>query len=307
MIAQDTSLAMAQIAGIDVAKDWLDVFVDGRVERVANREADLGRLAGRLRAAGVLAVGLEPTGGYERLAVEVLRKAGLQPLMVDCWRLRQFAKSRGTRTKTDPIDARQIAEFVAAGLARPFPRPGQAQKALTAWSREVFRAETDLRRALARLKVCATPEIEELLRAEIAVLKQTVKRAEKAIKEIIAADEELARKAQRLNSMPGVGPKTIRVVLAEMPELGQIDPKSAAALAGLAAYQRQSGKRKAKGVVEGGRSALKRAAYLSRTTRRLYPQRHGRSPGMTCSWIGKNPRISAAMSGERTGAMPILV
>jgi transposase len=263
MIAQQTPLAMTQIAGIDVAKDWLDVFVDGRVERIPNQAADIRRLAKKLLADGLLTAGLEPTGGYERLAVDILREAGLQPMMVDCWRLRQFAKSRGTRTKTDPIDARLIAEYVASGLARTFPRPSQAQKALIAWTREVARAEADLRRAQARFKACAAPEIGELLKAEIAILKQTVKRAQAAIKQIIAADQDFARKAQRLNSMPGVGPKTIRVLLAEMPELGSVEPKTASALAGLAAYQRQSGKRKARGSIEGGRSAAKRAAYLA--------------------------------------------
>ena len=77
-------------------------------------------------------VGLEPTGGYERLAVAILRSAGLDVRMVDSWRLRQFAKARGTRAKTDQIDARMIRTFVMREQTRPFSEPSQAQTRLTA-------------------------------------------------------------------------------------------------------------------------------------------------------------------------------
>jgi len=270
MIAKDAPLARAQVAGIDVAKDWLDVFFAGRVERIANRTADIVRLARRLLKAGVMVVGLEPTGGFERLAAELLYAAGLDVRMVDSWRLRQFAKSRGTRTKTDPIDARMIAEFVLAGLSRAFPRPSARQAALACWAREASRADADLLRLKARVKSCALAEIGRLLQLQIQALKQTIVEAEQAIARIIAADEDFARKARRLGSIPGVGAKTIRVLLAEMPELGAIEPKSAAGLAGLAPYQRQSGKRRARGAVEGGRAAVKRAAYLAACAMRLH-------------------------------------
>ena len=270
MMTQSGSLAGPDIAGIDVAKDWLDVSVAGQVERVANRSAEIGRLGRRLVKAGVITVGLEPTGGYERLAVERLSEAGLDVRMVDSWRLRQFAKSRGTRTKTDPLDARMIADFLFREPARPFPRPSPAQKALVAWSREIARAEGDQGRLQARRLACPLAEIAELMKAEAAVLKQTIAHAEAAIANLIATDPDFARKAERLGSMRGVGPKTIRVLLAEMPELGTLEAKSAAALAGLAAYQRQSGKAKPRGSIEAGRAALKRAAYLAACAMRLH-------------------------------------
>lgn len=263
MMTRSASVAGADIAGIDAAKDWLDVSVTGKVERIANKVSDIVRLGRRLSKAGVRLVGLEPTGGYERLAVETLLEAGLDVRMVDSWRLRQFAKSRGTRTKTDALDARMIADFLAREDTRPFPRPTEAQRQLTCWVREVTRAEADLRRLQTRMVACPLTDIVDLLKAEAAQLKATIARCEMAIEQIIAADAEFARKAARLDSIPGVGPKTIRVMLAEMPELGRLEDKFAAALAGLAPYQRQSGKRRAKGAVEGGRAALKRAAFLA--------------------------------------------
>ena len=251
------------IAGIDVAKDWLDVAVNGQVQRVDNAPPALRRLAARLRKAGVGTVGMEPTGGYERTALAILRGAGLTVLQVDSWRLRQFAKSRGTRTKTDPIDARLIADFLAREPARPFPEWGETQTRLTAWVREVGRAEADIRRLQNRRTGCQEPAIRTRLDAEIAALKDTVRAGEQAIAALLAEQSELAAKADRLETIPGVGTKTVRVLLAELPELGTLTSRSAAALAGLAPYHRHSGKRKPPGHIEGGRAAITRAAYLA--------------------------------------------
>ena len=255
---------MTQTAvGIDVAKNWLDVALGERVKRIDNAPSALRALADELLAQGVRVVGLEPTGGYERLAVSILRSAGLDVRMVDSWRLRQFAKGRGTRAKTDQIDARMIALFVKREETRPFPEPSQAQTRLSAWVREITRAEADIRRLQNRRTAAILDPIVARLDAEIAVLKQTVAEAERAIDAIIAEDAELATKARLIASVPGVGPKTTRVVLAELPELGHLTAQSIAALCGLAPYQRRSGKTNRPARIEGGRAALKRAAFLA--------------------------------------------
>lgn len=255
---------MTQTAvGIDIAKDWLDVALGERVKRIDNTPSALHALADELVGQGMMVVGMEPTGGYERLAVAILRSAGLDVRMVDSWRLRQFAKGHGTRAKTDPIDARMIRLFVTREETRPFPEPSQAQTRLTAWSREISRAEADIRRLENRRGAAILEPIVARLDAEIAVLKQTVAEAERTIDAIIAADPELAAKAQIITSVRGVGPKTMRVILAELPELGHLTSQSVAALCGLAPYQRKSGKTDRGAKVEGGRAALKRAAFLA--------------------------------------------
>jgi transposase len=255
---------MTQTAvGIDVAKNWLDVAVGERVKRVDNTRSPLQALAEELVAQGVMVVGMEPTGGYERLAVAILRSAGLDVRMVDSWRLRQFAKGHGTRAKTDQIDARMIRLFIVRETTRPFPEPSHAQTRLTAWVREISRAEADIRRLENRRDAAILDQIVARLDAEIAALKQTVAAAEQAIEAIIAEDPELAAKAQLVASVRGVGHKTTRVVLAELPELGQLTAQSIAALCGLAPYQRKSGKTNRLARVEGGRAALKRAAFLA--------------------------------------------
>ena len=259
-----------RFAGIDVAKEWLDIAVADRVERIDNSCAEIQRLARRLHKAGVTSVGLEPTGGYERLAVAVLQAAGFEVLQVDSWRCRQFIKSRGTRTKTDPIDARGIALFLEREPARPFPEPTADQAELTAWVREVSRAEADIRRLQNRREAIRSAPIAARLEAEIRTLRETVAAAETAIADILGRNAELRDKARLLDSIPGIGAKTIRVLLAEMPELGQLSPRAAGALAGMAPYQRQSGKRKPFGHVEGGRAALKRTAYLAASAALLH-------------------------------------
>jgi transposase len=252
------------VAGIDVSKDWLDVAIDEhQVNRIDNTPSALHTLADELIDQGVTIVGIEPTGGYERLAVAILRSAGLDVRMVDSWRLRQFAKARGTRAKTDQIDARMIRLFVIREETRPFPEPSHAQTKLTAWVREIARAEADIRRLKNRRIAAILDPILARLDAEITVLKQTVAAAERAIAAIIDEDPELAAKVQLITSIPGVGPKTTRVILAELPELGHLTAQSVAALCGLAPYQRRSGKTDRRARVEGGRSALKRATFLA--------------------------------------------
>jgi transposase len=252
-----------QTVGIDVSKDWLDVAIGDRVVRIKNTSAAISKLATQLVAQGGAIVGLEPTGGYERLAVAILRDAGLDVRMVDSWRLRQFAKARGTRAKTDQIDARMIKIFLDRENTRPFPEPSQVQSRLTAWVREVTRAEADIRRLENRRTAVTLEAIAARLDVEIAVLKKTVAEAERQIEAILAEDAELAAKAKLIASVPGVGPKTTRVILAELPELGHLTTQTAAALCGLAPYQRQSGKSRRRAHTEGGRAALKRAAFLA--------------------------------------------
>jgi transposase len=264
MITQSTT------AGCDVSKAWLDVAHGSKVERIDNRAAPVRALARKLIRAGVTAVGLEPTGGYERLAVETFRAAGLRVLMVDSWRCRQFAKAMGTRAKTDPLDARLIASFLAHHQARPFPEPSENQAELAAWVREIARAEADIQALLNRRDHIELEPIRELIDAEIATLRQTVARAEAEVDTVLAKNDGFRRKAEILDSVPGVGRKTIRVLLAEMPELGSLDGRSAGALAGLAPYQRQSGKSRKRAHVEGGRGALRRAAYLAAMAAKLH-------------------------------------
>lgn len=256
--------------GIDVSKGWLDLAVLDRVERIDNTTPAILAQIARLRAAGFTRVGLEPTGGYERLAVSLFRAAGFTVLMVDSWRCRQFAKARGNRAKTDPLDARLIADFLLAHEARPFPQPSARQEELTLWSREIARAQASLLRLQNRLDHIACQALRRVIETEITAIRQTVEQACAAIDALVAADAMLGARAELLDSMRGIGPATIRTLLAEMPELGHIDARKAAALAGLAPYPRDSGKRRGTSHIEAGRGALRRSLYLAAFAAKLH-------------------------------------
>lgn len=276
-------------AGVDVSKLVLDVAGPGPglPARVENAARALRGLARALVRAGVRVVGIEPTGGYERLAVEILAQAGLDVRLVCPWRLRQFAKARGCRAKSDPLDARMIHAFLCTHPTRSFPQPEPGLERLRAYVREAARVEADLRRLAQRARAASAPGLAPLVAAEQAALEASQAALEALIEAEIQADEALSRRAARLASAPGVGSKTVRLLLAEMPELGTLDPRHAAALAGLAPYTSQSGSSRKGAKVAGGRGAIRRGLFMTA----LASQRH-------------NPWAKALYDGLRARGKP---
>src|SRR5262245_1363095 len=111
----DTKMAMLSFCGIDVSKDRLDVVVlpEGWFFSVSNDTAGWAELVARLRPLTVSAIGLEPSGGYERGIIRALLAAGLSVRRINPNKLRQFARARGVLAKNDRLDERLIAEYVA--------------------------------------------------------------------------------------------------------------------------------------------------------------------------------------------------
>jgi transposase len=253
------------VVGIDVSKDWLDTHIapSGERFRVGNDAAGLDELKARFSGLTLELVALEATGGFETLAVAELSAAGLPVVVINPAQVRAFANAMGKRAKTDPIDAEVIAAFAAA--MRPPVRPlPDAQTRLLA----------DL---VARRRQIIAMIVAEQSRARMAKVNQT----QKSIKRILAAlereltgiDEELDGHIRKspvwlvkqdiLTSMPGIGPVTARTLLAEMPELGTLDRRQIAALAGLAPFTRQSGKWRGKSCIGGGRSGVRTALFMA--------------------------------------------
>ena len=253
------------IVGIDVSKDRLDVHVapSGDSFVVGNDHAGIDELASRLASAGADVVALEATGGFETLAVAGLSSAGLAVIVVNPAQVRSYAKAVGRRAKTDRIDAALIAAFVLA--TKPELRP-------------LRDAETQTLSALvARRRQIVQMIVAEENRARMALAKQ----AQKSIKRLLSAlrrelesldadlDDHIRKsplwqvRETLLTSVPGVGPATARTLLAEMPELGTLDRRQIASLAGLAPFTRQSGKWKGKSFIGGGRAKLRAALFMA--------------------------------------------
>ncbi len=251
--------------GIDVSKDRLDVHVlpQGDAFAVARDGKGVAELVERLSGLPLERVAVEATGGFETVVAAALAGAGLPLVIVNPAQVRHFAQAIGQRAKTDPVDALVIARFVEA--TKPELRP----------------LADDATRLLADLVARRRQIIEMIVAERNRERRVEVKRIKKSIVRLIAAlEKELAEidaeidtgvrgspawreKEDLLASVPGVGPVTARTLLAEMPELGALDKKKIASLAGLAPYARQSGQWKGKSMIAGGRKAVRSALFLA--------------------------------------------
>ncbi|TAW12603.1 IS110 family RNA-guided transposase, partial [Rhizobium ruizarguesonis] len=228
-----------------------------------NDHAGIDELAERLKGIGVDAIALEATGGFEMLAVAGLSAAGLTVLVVNPAQVRAYAHAIGRRAKTDPIDAAVIAAFVLA--TKPEIRPlrdaeTQALSELVARRRQIVQMvvaeENRLRMALAKQ---AQKSIKRLLTA----LRRELESLDADLDSHIRKSPVWRVREALLTSVPGVGPTTARTLLAELPELGSLDRRQIASLAGLAPWTRQSGKWKGKSFIGGGRSKVRAVLFMA--------------------------------------------
>ncbi len=261
--------------GIDVSKDWLDVHVLPSQEsfRVGTDAAGLDHLKARLDALSPARVALEATGGLETAAVAQLHAAGLAVVVVNPAQVRSFALALGQRTKSDPIDAAVIAAFAAATRPQVRPLP-DAQTRLLA----------DLVARRRQILAMVGAEQNRLHRAGGTQTQKSIKRLLAALKrELASIDADMDGQIRKsplwlvrqnlLTSVPGVGATTARTLLAELPELGSLDRRQIAALAGLAPYTRQSGQWRGKSFIGAGRTSVRTALFMAG----LVATRHNRA------------------------------
>ncbi|MET0942223.1 MAG: IS110 family transposase [Mesorhizobium sp.] len=255
----------AHYVGIDVSKDWLDVHIapSGESFRVDNDGSGIEQLKSRLVALRLERVAFEATGGLETPAVAELSAVGMPVVVLNPAQVRSFANALGKRAKTDPVDAAVIAAFAAT--MRP---------ELRALPDAETRLLADL---VARRRQIVTMIVAEENRARAATAKQT----QKSIKRLLAAlrrelesvNQDLDSHIRKspmwlvrqdiLTSMPGVGPTVARTLLAELPELGSLDRRQIASLAGLAPFTRQSGKWRGKSFIGGGRTSVRSVLFMA--------------------------------------------
>ncbi len=255
----------APIIGIDVAKDQLEVAIEGqpRTHQVANELSGHRQLVRQLTALQPALIVLEASGGYEQAVMDCCWTAQLPLVRVNAGRVRRFAQACGQRAKTDTIDAQLLVRFGRAmelEAQRP-PRPEQRELAqLQARREELVR----LRVAEQNRRQQAThPTAQASIERVIAMLTAEVHALEAQLDALIAADPVLRQHTVILQSVPGIGRGTARVLLAGLPELGQASPQALAALVGVVPYNHDSGRRRGKRVIGGGRAAVRRGLYLA--------------------------------------------
>lgn len=254
--------------GVDVSKDRLDVHVRpaGEAFSVARNAEGLEELNRRLAALGVSLVAVEATGGFESVVSASLVGASLPVVVVNPAQVRSFAQAMGKRAKSDPIDAEVIARFAEATKPEVRPLPDEQTQDL---------ADLVARRRQIVQMIAAERQREKRVRLRRALrsIKNVIAALEKALNDVDQQIDDSVRgspvwreKEDLLASVPGVGPVTARVLLAEMPELGRLDRREVASLAGLAPWTRQSGQWRGKSFIGGGRAGVRTALFVAALT-----------------------------------------
>lgn len=255
--------------GIDIGKDFVDFFFLNRENqrergRSPRSPKALAALAQQLREAGGERVVIEATGGLETLVWAVLESAGLKVCLVNPQRVREFARALGRLAKTDPTDAEVLSLFGDRIEPPVTPRPGVE----ACEQRELVRRREALANLLGeervRLQQTDCEAAAASVKRTIEWMSGEIKRVEQDLRERLEAMPAPVRKrAKRLRSAPGVGEITAWTLLAELPELGTISGREAAALAGLAPWARESGRYRGRRCIGGGRARVRRALYLA--------------------------------------------
>ena len=267
--------------GIDVSKAHLEVAArpSGEAWQVANDEAGISHLVEQLTSLSPQLIVLEASGGWEVLAASSLAEAGLPVAVVNPRQVRDFARAIGQLAKTDALDAQVLARFAEVVRPTPRPLPDAAQQTLTALLARRRQVLSMLVAERQRLGTTRAP-VRGRVQAHIRWLEQ----------ELADLDDELGRTIRQspiwrerealLRSVPGIGPATALTLLAELPELGQLDRKRIVTLVGLAPLNCDSGTLRGKRVV----GAV------------------GRACGVPCTWPPWWPPVTTRWSAASTCA-----
>lgn len=254
--------------GIDIVKKHLDVCLvpPRRSFQLPHTEQGLKELIAQLLQIRPMLIVVEATGGYERRLAAELLQAGLTLAVVNPARVRHLAKAHGTLAKNDRIDAFNLALF--AEIVRPVPRQKTSQK------QDELNDLVARRRQLVEMIVMEGNRLEKLpaLRVKQSiqritlVLQQQRQEIDDQIAEYLRSDDEWNGKIRRLQSVPGVGAVTAATLVAELPELGKLNRREIAALAGLAPFDADSGAWHGRRFIRGGRKSVRVALHMATLT-----------------------------------------
>jgi transposase len=264
MISVLPSATIDVIIGIDISKHHLDVHVhpEGCIQQFDNNGAGHTRLIAWITPRKPVRIIFEATGAYHRGLQNALAAANLPGVKINPWQARRFAEATGKRAKTDALDAAMLARFGATlqPEIQPAAHPaiGGLAELLTA-RRALVKARTA---ALNRGKTVTLPLLKRQNLQQLKQIEAQIKDIDREQVRLVAQHDGLKARFDTLLSIPGLGAVSALAMLIDMPELGTMDAKSAASLAGLAPITRQSGTWHGKSHIQGGRAQLRRALYM---------------------------------------------
>lgn len=253
--------------GIDTSKEWIDAhLLPQKQSWHVDTTPDALREWVAALPAGIELVVIEATGGLQNLVVALLAEAGIPVCVINPKAIHHFAKALQYKAKTDAKDAQLIATF--AQMVQPEPRPlptrDQARlRELLTRRRQLVGMQTAEKN---RLGTVREDRVRESVTAHLAWIAAELEEIDRTLDELLRCDESWRKKLELLTSVPGVGEKTARSLLIDLPELGTLSVKSSAALGGLAPFIQQSGKYKGQARVQGGRSGVRNTLYMATMT-----------------------------------------
>jgi len=250
------------VAGIDVSKDWLDVALGEESLRVANEAAAMSSLVERLQTVKVELVVMEATGGYETQAASAIAAAGLKLAVVNPRQVRDFAKATGRLAKNDRIDAHVIAAFGQAIEPQithlPDEQARELQGLLVRRSQLLgMRVQESNRLALMQ------GAMRKQIKSHIAWLDQAIDEVNTDLTARLRQSPVWREKDELLRSLKGIGPITSGTLMSSLPELGELDRRSIAALVGVAPFNRDSGAFRGRRAIWGGRAHVRHVLYMA--------------------------------------------
>lgn len=232
-------------AGIDVSKEKLDIclFPDGEFRTISNTPPGHAELIAWLKTQPRLApVAMEATGGYETAVADALEAAGIAVKILNPRQIRQYARACGQNSKTDRIDALMIARYASAFPDRLTSDKSARDRRLSdyiAYRRQMMVERTSV---MNQKEHHRNPELRKMSAQRVKLLEKCIAELDVKIKAAIAEEESLQAKSDLLKTVRGVGDVTVSTLLADLPELGRLNPKQIAALVGVAPFARESGK-----------------------------------------------------------------
>ena len=271
---------------IDVSKATLQIQDDKRAFAVENTSSGHRKLLDHLKGCSKPLVVYEASGGYERELAAFLGKSAIPQAMLNPARVRDFARSEGVRAKTDPIDTRMILAFAKSKALEAIDPPSEESLKLAALLDRRDHLVEQMAREKNRLQN-SEALIHRSIQRMMKILQKEISVIDKAISQTVDSDERLKSRAQTMQSVKGVGKVTAWTLLAYLTEMDHLDRNKLVALAGIAPFNRDSGKMSGRRSIQGGRAKVRKCLYMAAHT------------AASC-----NPVIAAYVQGLRDRGKP---
>lgn len=253
--------------GIDIAKVELEVHCYSANPKlpasIKNSRSEVKKLITKLKKLKNAHVILEATGGYEKLPVRLLQDAGIPVSRITPSLARNFARAKGLLAKTDKLDAKILTDFGVQFSPKPTPKPDPLVEEIHALVKHRRHLSDALHRERQQLEHEQPKSVERIANRTIKFLTKEIEKITAKITELKENSSELAPPCRLLTKTIGVGELTAISLLVAMPELGRLNRKQVASLAGLAPVNRDSGQMRGKRTIYGGRKAVRQALYMA--------------------------------------------